>query len=149
MPVGMPIGQPRSNYIGNLYLTELDFSVPGHILSPANSVPSRGSDRMRPLYRHYYGNSDAVIWMVNACSSPAELYGSGSQLHSVLNEPQLSMVPEGLPVLILVIRLEASPLLGIAFASLLSCPFLLKDPGAASLADVRRALCLEVEPSRF
>jgi len=79
-------GNPR---IGNLNLVE---------------CPAKG-DKMRPLIRHYYSGCVALLWVVDASTSPEELSLSGQSLHAMLNEDQV-MAGMDFPVLVLVIRLD-------------------------------------------
>ena len=61
--------------------------------------------QIRPLWRHYYGGSDAIIFVVdsadtermNQCTSDGESKTAMEEIHYLMQQPEL----EGIPLLIL------------------------------------------------
>eukprot|EP00483_Globobulimina_turgida_P002266 UN02268 len=55
-----------------------------------------GQDKIRPLWRHYYENANAIIFVVDSADTQRISQGTGSakaELDRVLSEPQLRDVP--------------------------------------------------------
>jgi len=51
-----------------------------------------GRDKIRPLWRHYYANTSAIIFVVD--SNDRERIGdAGEQLHQMANEEELKNLP--------------------------------------------------------
>merc|ERR1719282_1404472 len=48
-----------------------------------------GQTKIRPLWRHYYRGTDALIWVVDA-SDTERVEESEEEMHAVLNDPSLS-----------------------------------------------------------
>ena len=55
-----------------------------------------GQDKIRPLWKHYYENTDALIWIVDSCDND-RMQEARHELHHVLNDDGL----RGAAVLIL------------------------------------------------
>ena len=47
-----------------------------------------GQDKIRPLWRHYYDGTDAVIWLVDS-NDESRLQEAQAELHQVMAEDQL------------------------------------------------------------
>lgn len=58
-----------------------------------------GQDKVKPLWRHFYGMTEAVILVVDS-SHLSSISKAASQLHSILNEAALLCARPSLPVLV-------------------------------------------------
>ena len=47
-----------------------------------------GQDKLRPLWRHYYSNVQALIWVIDSCDI-TRLDEARLELQKLLNEPEL------------------------------------------------------------
>jgi small GTP-binding protein len=52
-----------------------------------------GQRKFRPLWRHYFEDSDAVIFVVDSCDSDERIEEATDELHSMLEEPELRGCP--------------------------------------------------------
>jgi ADP-ribosylation factor protein 1 len=48
-----------------------------------------GQDKIRPLWRHYYSTTDAIIFVVDS-NDRSRMSEARSQLHKMLNDPDLN-----------------------------------------------------------
>ena len=74
----------ETKYWGNLHITSWDLG---------------GQDKVKPLWRHYYGMTEAVIFVVDS-SDLSSIPKAASELHSILNEAALLCARPSLPVLV-------------------------------------------------
>ena len=52
-----------------------------------------GQTKFRPLWRHYFEETDAVIFVIDSCDTDERLMEAKSELHSMLDEPELRDCP--------------------------------------------------------
>jgi small GTP-binding protein len=55
-----------------------------------------GQTKIRPLWRHYYNNTDGIIWIVDSADNE-RISESAEEFMSVLNDDGM---PRGIPILV-------------------------------------------------
>lgn len=52
-----------------------------------------GQTKFRPLWRHYFEETDAVIFVIDSCDTDERIAEARTELHSMLEEPELRSCP--------------------------------------------------------
>ena len=85
----------QENLLGNLLLWEYDLG---------------GQQKIRPLFRHYYANTDAIVFVIDA-NDTERIPDAARELHAVLNETMFLKAPR-MPVLILATKSDLPNAMG-------------------------------------